>query len=533
MKKLSVFLLTLLAVLGLAACNKTQEPETQEEEKSEEKSEQQEEQVDPNISYHVVGGYFDDWNNYSEDNKMTNITKEDLATLNKGVADQLADKEIVALLKYEGRVFNVGPTWTANAVVDGETVAMNGGYTIKVVRAKYDEEDDNTFADQWNPDPKTSCVANYTPDTLFMPKWVETAVEGEEGLGTWADNPVVIGGAGEYTVIFVEYKGANTADSPKYGMALIKTKELEEPKTTAELIEEEHAALVDGTVTEATLFEDVKATVKAVAAEDNADGGKDVKVVLELDGVLFALTFNAEDTTGLEAGKEVTFSGKIDASAAAVAVGDYNVEIVFANAEASWPKVGAPAGIYVKGSMNEWSDNADYELKFNEAGHPEITLPLEAGSEFKVANTDWTTVNLGYVDTLPAAFADKGGNIEVVTTGMYTITVVDGALQVAAGRTGIYLKGSLNGWANTAEYELRYNAENTPEIEVTLEAGAEFKVADADWSVVNLGYHAELPAAFADKGGNIEVVTAGTYVVQVLVDVTGDAPTYKLVVTAK
>ena len=236
MKKIFKTLFSLLVVLGLVsvavACDEPT-PEPTEEVTPTPTPQPQE----PAKTYHVVGGYLDDWNTYSDANKMTEITVDALPADIKSQVD--TTREITALMKLEGRVFNVGPAWTANANIDGEVVVLNGGYTVKVVRAGYDAEDDVSFADQWNPDPKTSCVANLTPDTLYMPKWVETPAEGEEGLGTWADNPVVIGGAGEYTVYFIEYAGANTAEAPKYAMALVLTKELEEPKTTAELIAEE------------------------------------------------------------------------------------------------------------------------------------------------------------------------------------------------------------------------------------------------------------------------------------------------------
>ena len=412
MKKIFKTLFSLLVVLGLVsvavACNK---PTKTEEDPS--SGGEQQEPAKPNPTegkeYYVVGGYYDDWNTYSDSNKMTRITVD---ALDASLKSLLADKKVDAILKYEGRVFNVGPTWTANANIDGEVVTMNGGYTMKVVRAVYDAEDDNTFVDAWVPDPKTAAVQNLTPNTLYMPKWVETPAAGEEGLGTWADNPVVIGGAGEYTVYFIEYSGTNSLESPKYAMAVVKTKELEEPKTTAELIEDEYAALVAGTVTEATEFENVAATVVELETAENADGGYDVKLIASLDEVTFALTFYAEDITGLEKDKEVKFTGSIDHEAAAVEIGDYSEEIVFANATVTWAKVGAPSGIYLKGGMNEWSNTEEGELKYNEDGNPEITVEIAAGTEFKVADADWTVVNLGYADGLDAELVeDAGGNI--------------------------------------------------------------------------------------------------------------------------
>ena len=534
MKKIFKTLFSLLVVLGLVsvavACEKT-------EEQSKEPTSGEQEEVKPNPTegkeYYVVGGYYDDWNTYSDSNKMTRITVD---ALDASLKSLLADKNVDAILKYEGRVFNVGPTWTANANIDGEVVTMNGGYTMKVVRAVYDAEDDNTFVDAWVPDPKTAAVQNLTPDTLYMPKWVETPAAGEEGLGTWADNPVVIGGAGEYTVYFIEYSGTNSLESPKYAMAVIKTKELEEPKTTAELIEEEHAALVAGTVTEATEFENVAAKVVELETTENADGGYDVKLIASLDEVTFALTFYAEDITGLEKDKEVKFTGSIDHEAAAVEIGDYSEEIVFANATVTWAKVGAPSGIYLKGGMNEWSNTEEGELKYNEDGNPEITVEIAAGTEFKVADADWTVVNLGYSDGLDAELVeDAGGNIKAKLSIALTLTVVDGELVITRGRSGVYLKGSLNGWSDKAEYELRCNDEMLPSITVELAANDEFKVATPDWSTIDLGSAAvetELEGAFDLSAGNIKVVTAGTYVVTITVDTTGDEPAMKLVITA-
>ena len=486
-----------------------------------------------NLSYHVVGGYFDDWNNYTDENIMKRISALDLpAEMQK----QLLEKEIVGVYQFDGRTFNVGPNWTANANVDGEVLTLNGGYTIKVVKAAYDEEDKVSFAQQWNPDPKTSAVQNLTPDTLYMPKWIETPVEGEEGLGTWADNPVVIGGAGEYTVYFVEYKGANAAESPKYAMGLVQTLELEEPKTTAELIEEEHAELVAGTVTEATTFENVAAKVVALESVENDSEGVDVKVIAQLDELLFALTFSAEDVVGLEVGKEVKFTGTINHEAEAVVIGDYNMEIVFANATVTWAKVGAPTGIYLRGDMNGWGSVDEYELTYNEDGNPEITFVVEVGQGFKVADANWADVNCGYNDELDATLVENAdGNIKAKVAIALTATLIDGKVVITRGRSGVYLKGSLNGWADKAEYELRCDDDLNPAITVELAANDEFKVATPDWTTVDLGSTAvetELTDAFDLTAGNIKVVTAGTYVVTIITEVVEEAPVYKLVITA-
>ena len=211
MKRIFKTLFSLLVVLGLVSVAVACDQPT-------------EEQEEDNTSYHVVGGHYNDWSDYTDANKMTEISADDLGALKS----KLLDKEITAVLKLEGREYNADFAWTTPAYVDGKSVSLDGGYTVKVVYAEYDAADDTTFAKQWCPDPKTACVQNLTPESLFIPKWVETPADGEEHLGKWDQNPVITTGAGEYTIYFVEYAGVNTADSPKYAMAAVKTKEVAE-----------------------------------------------------------------------------------------------------------------------------------------------------------------------------------------------------------------------------------------------------------------------------------------------------------------
>lgn len=486
-------------------------------------------------SYYIVGGLLGDWNDYTDANKMTEITVEELDPSLREKLD--STREIFGIYKFEGRKFTVGAGYTKPAVKDDEPITLDGGFSFKVVHAFYDEEDGNMIPQQWNPGPGASHVENLTPDTVFMPKWVETPAKGEEYLGAWNDDPLVISGSGIYTVYFIDYVGPNSAEVAKYAVALIKTEALEEPKTTAELIVEEHAGLVAGTVETKTEFADIKAVVKGINAVKDEDGIYTVELVVKLENEYLGLTFITDDITGLEVDKEVTFTGTIDHEADAISAGDFeDIEIVFANPTVSWPKVGAPSELYVKGTMNSWNAQEAYVLKYNEAGNPEITLELAADAEFKVADDAWSNdKTYGYYDGLSAAFADNGGNIKVATAGIYTLTIVDGKLVIAAGRSGVYLKGSLNDWSDKAEYELRYNDQGLREITVELAANAEFKVATPDWKTIDLGSAAvetELTSAFDLTAGNIKVVTAGTYVVTLVETTEGETTTYSLVITA-
>lgn len=80
--------------------------------------------------------------------------------------------------------------------------------------------------------------------------------------------------------------------------------------------------------------------------------------------------------------------------------------------------------LYVVGSMNDWSKNDAYKLTIAD-NTASIELELVAEKEFKVYDGDWghDWATFGYVDSLGEAFADKGGNILVVTGGTYVITV--------------------------------------------------------------------------------------------------------------
>lgn len=95
----------------------------------------------------------------------------------------------------------------------------------------------------------------------------------------------------------------------------------------------------------------------------------------------------------------------------------------------------------------------------------------------------------------------------------------DGTLtpvEVAKEAPVLYVRGDMNEWGASDEYKLLYDSEkDTATIEVILTGGQSFKIADASWST-NFGYVDTLSAAFAEgSGGNINVVTGGTYVITV------------------
>ena len=203
---------------------------------------------------------------------------------------------------------------------------------------------------------------------------------------------------------------------------------------------------------------------------------------------------------------------------------------------------------YLKGTMNGWSDNAEYLFTYDENGVATLTVALEAGANFKVATSNWSS-EFGYSAVQGNANFQEGtndegvhnGNIAVVVAGTYTFTITDGALTITVVEEGTepsepvdpsepadpseptdpvvpttswYFAGSMNGWAQANP--LVYDENGVASIEMTLAVGDEFKIADntnPDWlpQFNSSNIPANLATYFGDKTGNILVKVAGTY----------------------
>ncbi|PCI60585.1 MAG: hypothetical protein COB35_08550 [Gammaproteobacteria bacterium] len=160
--------------------------------------------------------------------------------------------------------------------------------------------------------------------------------------------------------------------------------------------------------------------------------------------------------------------------------------------------------MYLKGSMNGWSNNDAYVLSYANNTFT-LTTTIAAGShEFKIASADWeddstigalsgsNVVTVG--QALTVATKTNGGadnlTLEVAADTMYkfvidtsdlaNITLTVSEAVPFSGRT-MYLKGSMNGWSNDAAYVLSY-ANDTFTLITAISAGShEFKIASADW----------------------------------------------------
>ena len=438
MKKLSIFLLALLALFSLSACKDTEDDKTAGSEVvtegeqttgGEEVSEPESEPAP--IEYkemYLVGGSMG-WEPV-EENLIEPSSFAELAKLDYTINSTMTEEDVYAVYKISGVKVTSGAGWETEAYVNGRKRVYDGGYTIKALQATYDKDLDLMIKGQWMPDPHTCHVTSLTPDKLFVPEWVEA----DQGAGNWSQNPVITSGAGIYTIYVVDFGTVSAADTPAFGFAVYRDIAIVEEEMLQEQIYQEANSANAGT-TEFTFSAQVTA-INTVAGDD----GYDVDFIVDFKHVVIGVT-NAVETTGLpqdlaglKVGATVTVTGKIDPAAEALVIGEgdeaVSAEIVFSDAVITWTKVGAKAGMFIRGTLNDWGTPlANQELLINADGNPEITIELAEGVEFKVASIDWSTFDFGYNDGLSAdSFEAAGTNIKVKVAGTYKITVVEGKI---------------------------------------------------------------------------------------------------------
>ncbi len=93
--------------------------------------------------------------------------------------------------------------WSETFTEDGDEITFNGNKAVKIMRL--DAEDAQT----WMPSPEGGEIRNLTPDTLFMPNFVDPDGDDyEEGLGHWNDNAFVRE-PGTYYIIYARVNNQN------------------------------------------------------------------------------------------------------------------------------------------------------------------------------------------------------------------------------------------------------------------------------------------------------------------------------------
>ncbi|WP_144213434.1 alpha-1,6-glucosidase domain-containing protein [Shewanella donghaensis] len=192
--------------------------------------------------------------------------------------------------------------------------------------------------------------------------------------------------------------------------------------------------------------------------------------------------------------------------------------------------------VYLRGDMNGWS--TDNELVYMGGSIYQVEMNISAGVKgFKIASSDWSTVDYGSVDedgtvtlSTDKLLAVKGSNLSLDfdSEEMYTFTFdmsnrTEPVLMVNKtemfGANIVYIRGGMNGWGEVDA--LTYQGSSVYTVDITLEAGDnEFKIATGDWSTVDFGAAADDETvnesemkSLVSKGNNMhfDVVDAGTY----------------------
>jgi hypothetical protein len=227
---------------------------------------------------------------YNEDGMMEFASINDIALLDAAVAAKLEAElnagNLVAVAVVSGLELGtkVHAGWSVNALVDGKLYKYSGNFALKVINVTYDEDDETWFTAKWMPDPHTANVESLTPDMFFVPTWQE---EADENGFEWSQNPVVLGGAGKYTVIFAQYKTPSDSTHCGYGMGVLLEEELEagegvvEGEEIVELVTTDHTWEVVGSMTSWDSDDDY-----AMAQTEAEDGTFQVVLALSEDDEL-------------------------------------------------------------------------------------------------------------------------------------------------------------------------------------------------------------------------------------------------------
>ena len=226
MKKLVVILLALALVFSLAACGEAKTETTAAAPLADEGHAA----WVAHGQYLLADGTENSWNGKDsalyEASALTPIALDDVKAIDEDLYNALAAKEVKYLYTIDLLFGTNDAGWTTDFLKDGKLFRANGSYAFKIAQCTVDVDGDNKVyaEDQWISDPKTAHAESLTPETMFMPVWQE---EPDDNGFSWASNPVVIGGAGLYTLVIAQYANASSPEAAGFGIALIKQEDRE------------------------------------------------------------------------------------------------------------------------------------------------------------------------------------------------------------------------------------------------------------------------------------------------------------------
>ena len=219
MKKFGVALLAVVMLLSLVACggnggSKTAAPLADEGHAA----------WVAHGQYLLADGTENGWNGKDtavyEASALKAIALEDVKAIDADLYTALSAKDVKYLYTIDLLFGTNDAGWTTDFLKDGKLYHANGSYAFKIAQCTVDVDGDNKVyaEDQWISDPKTAHAESLTPATMFMPVWQE---EADENGFSWASNPVVIGGAGLYTLVIAQYNNASSPEQAGYGIGLV------------------------------------------------------------------------------------------------------------------------------------------------------------------------------------------------------------------------------------------------------------------------------------------------------------------------
>lgn len=188
----------------------------------------------------------------------------------------------------------------------------------------------------------------------------------------------------------------------------------------------------------------------------------------------------------------------------------------------------AEAGIYLRGGMNGWNADSAWEFELQDSKYVLTDVNIVGGVEFKVADENWGAVNCGSVKNMEfntdyvlensgsssncSLAADFKGNVifDLETT---TIRFEGGSGSgVDYSTIDVYLRGGMNDWGVSEDWKFVTDEDFTLYyLHATIDAGVQFKIADSDWGIVNIGGQSDMAIneiyAVVSGGNNMSLAT--------------------------
>ena len=210
------------------------------------------------------------------------------------------------------------------------------------------------------------------------------------------------------------------------------------------------------------------------------------------------------------------------------------------------------SGVYLKGTMNDWSENADFQFTSIGGGMYVLDKEIYASTgAFKItANNKWygladetenenATISYNIATALsdaknialPAETVAKKFTFVIGEDGSTTLTVEQGAIV-----EGIFLRGTMNNWESLDEYKFTETAtEGIYELN-NIRLYGQFKIADAIWGTYNIGSsdNSKIKVGevnyLVNGGESVNMAVNATYQCSTItLDLTGDSPALTII----